>query len=51
MSLHVCPGEKFILDGRLANFGEINCPFGCFDCGAVDLSASFFPFDVLDRRC
>ena len=28
MSLHVCPGEILILDSRLANFGERNCPFG-----------------------
>ena len=27
MSLHVCPGASFILDSRLANFGEKNCPF------------------------
>ena len=28
MSLHVCPGDIFILDSRLANFWERNCPFG-----------------------
>ena len=28
LSLHVCPGEIFILDGRLAKFGERNRPFG-----------------------
>ena len=28
MSMHVCPGESFILDSRSANFWEINCPFG-----------------------
>ena len=28
LSLHDCPGEIFILDSRLANFGERNCPFG-----------------------
>ena len=42
MSLHVCPGEIFILDSQ---FWERNCPFGfllqCFHCGAVALSASF----------
>ena len=46
MSLHVCPGEIFILDSRLASFGERNCPFGSliipFDCGAVAFCASFF---------
>ena len=28
MSLHLCPGESFILDSRLANILERNCPFG-----------------------
>ena len=28
MSLHVCPGEIFVLDSRLANLWERNCPFG-----------------------
>ena len=28
MSLHVCPGEIFILDSRFVNFWERNCPFG-----------------------
>ena len=28
MSLHVYPGEIFILDSHLANFWERNCPFG-----------------------
>ena len=36
-----------ILDSRLANVWERNCPFGfCLkwvDCDAVDLSTSFFP--------
>ena len=27
MSSHVCPGEMFILDSRLAIFGEGKCPF------------------------
>ena len=27
-SLHVCPGEIFILDNRLAIFFKRNCPFG-----------------------
>ena len=39
MSLHVCPGESLVLDSRLANFWERNCPSGFlligFDCGAV----------------
>ena len=26
--LHVCPGEMFISDSRLAFFWEGNCPFG-----------------------
>ena len=32
--------------------GVRNCPFGFlrFDCGAVTLSASFFPFGVLERK-
>ena len=51
MSLHVCPVDIFILDSHLANFRERNCSFGCFDCGAVALCASFFPFGVLDERC
>ena len=47
MSLHVCPGEIFILDSHLANFWERNCRFGslclkCFDCGAVALKAAYF---------
>ena len=46
MSLHVYPGEVFILDNRLAIFGERNCHFG-----VVTLSASLFFFSVLDRRC
>ena len=28
MSLHVCPGEFYILDSRSANCWERNCPFG-----------------------
>ena len=28
MSLHVCPGEMFILDSRLVSIWETNCPFG-----------------------
>ena len=56
MSLqHVRHGEIFILDSRLANSRERNCPFGfllvVFDCGAVALSDSFFPFGVLNGRC
>ena len=51
MSLHVCPVEIFIWP----IFWERNCPFGfllvVFDCGANALSASFFPFGVLDIRC
>ena len=39
----------------LANFWKRNGPFGFllveFDCGAVALSASFFPFGVLDGTC
>ena len=45
MSLHVCPGEIFILDSRLAIFfagrggGWLrNCPFGLLlvvDCGVL----------------
>ena len=54
ISSHVCLGEMFILDSCLANSWERNCPFGfclyCFDCGTVALSASFFPFGVLDGR-
>ena len=48
MSLHVCIGESFVLDSRLANFWERKCPFGfflvVFDCGAVTLSVSFVLF-------
>ena len=60
MSLHVYPADFFfILDSRLAKVWKINCPFGFLlaaccvwmDCGAVALSASFFPFGVLDGRC
>ena len=53
MSLHVCPGEIFILDSRLANFGKETVLLAfclqCFHCGAVALSASFFPFGVLEE--
>ena len=48
---------KFLfLDSRLAilGVGAGNCPFGfalaVFYCGAVTLSASFFPFGVLERK-
>ena len=54
MSLYVCPGETFIMNSRFSNFWERNCPFGfllvVFDCVAVALNASLFPFDVLDGR-
>ena len=54
MSLHVCLGEIFTLDSRLAIFGEETVLLAfclwCFDCGAVTLSASFFPFGVFERK-
>ena len=54
MSLHVCLGEIFILDSRLAIFLEETVLLAfClqwFYCGAVTLSASFFPFNVLERK-
>ena len=44
----------FFFDSRLADFWERNCPLAfclkCFDCGAVALSASFFPFGFLDEK-
>ena len=58
ISIIVCLGDFFfILDSHLAIFGERNCPFGfllvvfLFLCGAVALSASFFPFGVLYLSC
>ena len=57
MCLHKCPGENFILDSRLVIFffwkGTVLLAFClyCFDCGAVALSASVFPFGVLDGSC
>ena len=50
MSLHVCPGEIFILDSRLASSVLLAVCLWCFDCGAVALTESFFPFGVLDGR-
>ena len=35
MSLHVCPGEIFILDSRIAKFWERNCPFGFSACSVL----------------
>ena len=53
MSLQLCLGEIFILDSCLAIFGEENVLLAfclwCVDCGAITFSASFFPFDVLER--
>ena len=51
MSLHVCLGAFFFffffLDSRLAIFWDETLLLAfclwCFDCGAVTLSASFFP--------
>ena len=41
MNRHLCFGEIFILDSRLANFWDRTCPFGflhvLIDCGAVAL--------------
>ena len=56
MSLHVCLGEVCILDSRLAIFfAGKKLSFwlsACSDfyCGAVTLSASFFPFGVYERK-
>ena len=62
MSLHASPGECFILDSRLATFlRERNCAFCLSACSCLIvmplqsfltliLSASFFPFGVLDGR-
>ena len=54
MCLHVCPGEIFILDSRLAIFWGKTVLLAfclqCFDCGAVASSASFFSFGVLERK-
>ena len=56
MSLHVGPGEIYILDNLLADFSGKEtillafCLYG-FDCGAVAFSASLFPFGVFDGRC
>ena len=47
--------KMFILDSCLVNYLEKNVLLAfcskCFYCGAVALSASFFSFGVLDRRC
>ena len=54
MSLHVCLGEMFILESRLAIFREetvlLAFCLSSFECGAVTLSASFFPFGILERK-
>ena len=53
MCLHVCPSDfLFVFDSRLAIFGKetVLLAFCVFDCDAVTLSASVFPFDVLDER-
>ena len=55
MSLHVCIAESFILDSCLAIFFLeetvllVFCLL-CIDCGVVTLSASFFPFGVLELK-
>ena len=45
MSLHVCPGESFIFDSRLANYFGKKLSFDflllVFDCNAVALRPSF----------
>ena len=54
MSLHVCPGEIFTLDSRLANYLGKKLSFWLSACSvliAVAFSVSFFPFGVLDTRC
>ena len=54
VSLHACLGEIFILDSRLAIFREETVLLAfclqCFDCGAITVSASFFPFGVLELK-
>ena len=54
MYLHVCLGAIFILDSRFAIFFEETVLLAfclqCSDCSAVTLSASFFPFGVLERK-
>ena len=54
MCLHVCRGEIFILDSRLAKFGKKSVLLAfclqCFDCGVVVLNTYFFLFGDLDRR-
>ena len=55
MSLHVCLGEIFILDTRLAMFGK-KLSFWLSACSVLIVvpllyvSASFFPFVVLERK-
>ena len=55
MSLHVCLGESFILDSRLAIFFFFfwkKLSFWLSVCSVVPLllTASFFPFAVLERK-
>ena len=58
VSLRVCLGVVFVLDGHLAIFffffleEAVLLAFSlwCFDCCAVTLTASFFPFGVLERK-
>ena len=45
MSLHVCPGEMFTLDSRLAFFWERNCP-----SGSLLVVLPFRPRHPLERR-
>ena len=55
VSLHVCHGDLFLFWIAVWPFcleESVRLAFclWCFDCGAVTLSASFFPFGVLKLK-